>query len=104
MTITAAAASAAVHTITYSATRPDTGFATLSPATAPTPGAYTVPASSGAGGPVRIQLSINRGPATVRALPSAIPAAVDPLGSASASQTSYRPAPRRAQAVMRYPA
>ncbi len=104
MTVTATAASAAAHTITYSAARPDTGSATLSPATTATPGAYTVPASSGASGPVRIQLSINRDPAPVRTLPSAIPAVVDPLGPVSASQTSYRPALRRAQPAMRYPA
>ncbi len=104
MTITATAASAAAHTITYSGTRPDTGSAALSPAIAPLPGAYTIRASSGTDGLVRIQLSINHDPVPARTLPSTIPAVVDPLGPVSASQTSYRPALRRARPAMRYPA
>jgi hypothetical protein len=102
MTITASAAGAAAsaHTITYSAARSALGLTALSPAATPNPGTYTVPAASGAGGSVRIQLSVYR----THTLPSTIPAAVDPLGPASASQTSYRPALRRAQPAMRFPA
>lgn len=106
MTITASAAGAAAsaHTITYSAARSALGLTALSPAATPNPGTYTVPAASGAGGSVRIQLSVYRTHTRVHTLPSTIPAAVDPLGPASASQTSYRPALRRAQPAMRFPA
>lgn len=108
MTITATAATAnavaSAHTISYSAAQSALGLIALSPAAAPVLGAYTVAAASGAGGSVSIQLSVDRSHTRVHLLPSAIPAAVDPLGPASASQTSYRPALRRAQPAMRFPA
>jgi len=103
-TATAANAVASAHTITYSAAQTATALTALSPAAAPTPGAYTVPATRGSGGTVHIQLSVKRTQTPICTLPSTIPAAVDPLGSASATQASYRPALRRAQAAMRYPA
>ena len=91
------------HTISYSAARPTRALTAPSPA-APAPGTYTVPATSEAGRPVRIQLSVHRTGAPVRTLPTTIPAAVDPLGPSSASQASIKPAPRRARPAMRYPA
>ena len=107
MTITATAAAAnavaSAHTITYSAAQSATSLAALSPVATLAPGSYTVPATRGIGSPVRIQLSVNRTHPPVRALPSTIPAAVDPLGPASASRP-LRSALRRAQAAMRYPA
>jgi hypothetical protein len=101
---TAASAVASAHTITYSAAQTATALTALSPSAAPIFGTYTVPATRGTGSPMRIQLSVNPTQAPVRTLPSTIPAAVDPLGPASATQASYRPALRRAQAAMRYPA
>lgn len=107
MTITATAAGtddSAAHTITYSAVQSSaTALTALAPTATPTPGTYTIPAVFRAGGVMRVLLSINRSPAPIRSLPSTIPA-VDPLGPASTSQTSYRPALRRAQPAMRYPA
>lgn len=108
MTITATATAAntvaSAHTITYSAAHAATNLAALSPVATLIPGTYTVPAARGTASPVRIQLSVNRTHSPVRTLPSTIPAAVDPLGPGSATQASYRPALRRAQAAMRYPA
>jgi hypothetical protein len=103
-TATAANAVASAHTITYSATQSANGLTALSPAATPAPGTYMVPAARGTGSSVRIQLSVNQSHTRVHTLPSTIPAAVDPLGPAGATQTSYRPALRRAQAAMRYPA
>jgi len=106
MTITATAAAAPAHTISYSAAQPALGLTALSPAATPMPGAYTVAtgATSGVGGSVRVQLSVDRTHTRLHTLPSTIPAVVDPLGPASASQTSYRPALRRAQPAIRFPA
>lgn len=103
-TATAANTLASAHTITYSAAHSGTSLAALSPVANLAPGTYTVPATRGAGSPERIHLSVNRTHSPVRTLPSTIPAAVDPLGPASATQASYRPALRRAQPAMRYPA
>lgn len=106
MTITATGAASSAHTISYSAAQPALGLTALSPAATPAPGSYTVAtgATSGVGSSVRIQLSVNRAHTRLHTLPSTIPAAVDPLGPASASQTSYRPTARRAQPAMRFPA
>ena len=106
MTITATGAAAPAHTSSYSVARPTLGLTALSPAAAPAPGSYTVAtgATSGVGSSVRVQLSVNRTRTRVHTLPSTIPAAVDPLGPASASQASYRPALRRAQPAKRLPA
>lgn len=97
MTITANAPEASAHTVdysaaTYSAAHSAAGSTALSPAV-PIPGSYIVRATSATAGLVHIRLSVDRFPTQLRVSPSMIPAAVDPLGSAGASQASYPPVP-----------